>query len=108
VGGGEDQHGEARQGRRLQSGGTEEPDQRHELNERFRSAETVEQVRLDRRFFLLYEQGDALVFMDTESYEQLELQKDFVGDRSAFLQDGMMVTVQLYEESRSASSCLTR
>jgi elongation factor P len=36
------------------------------------------------------------------------LQKDFVGDRSAFLQDGMMVTVQLYEESRSASSCLTR
>jgi elongation factor P len=36
--------------------------------------------------------------MDTESYEQLELQKDFVGDRAAFLQDGMMVTVQLYEE----------
>ena len=36
--------------------------------------------------------------MDTESYEQLELQKDFVGDRAAFLQDGMMVTVQLYNE----------
>ncbi|MET0222262.1 MAG: elongation factor P, partial [Tardiphaga sp.] len=29
---------------------------------------------------------------------QLELQKDFVGDRAAFLQDGMKVTVQLYEE----------
>jgi len=36
--------------------------------------------------------------MDTESYEQLELLKDFVGDRAAFLQDGMMVTVELYEE----------
>ena len=36
--------------------------------------------------------------MDTESYEQLELAKDFVGDRAAFLQDGMMVTVELYEE----------
>ena len=36
--------------------------------------------------------------MDTESYEQLELNKDFVGDRSAFLQDGMMVTVRLYQE----------
>jgi elongation factor P len=36
--------------------------------------------------------------MDTESYEQLELQKDFVGERAAFLQDGMMVTVELYEE----------
>jgi elongation factor P len=69
------------------------------LNERFRSAETVEQVRLDLKdFSYLYEQGDQLVFMDTESYEQLELAKDFVGERSAFLQDGMMVTVQLYEE----------
>jgi elongation factor P len=69
------------------------------LNERFRSAETVEAVRLDLKdFSFLYEQGDSLVFMDTESYEQLELQKDFVGDRAAFLQDGMMVTVQLYEE----------
>ena len=36
--------------------------------------------------------------MDLESYEQLELQKDFVGDRRAFLQDGMMVTVELHEE----------
>ena len=69
------------------------------LNERFRSAETVERVRLEQKdFSYLYEQGDSLVFMDTESYEQLELAKDFVGDRAAFLQDGMMVTVQLYEE----------
>ena len=69
------------------------------LNERFRSAETVERVRLEQKdFSFLYEQGEALVFMDTESYEQLELQKDFVGDRAAFLQDGMMVTVELYDE----------
>jgi len=69
------------------------------LNERFRSAETVDQVDLEYKdFSFLYEQGDALVFMDTESYEQLELQKDFVGERAAFLQDGMMVTVRLYGE----------
>ena len=69
------------------------------LNERFRSAETVEQVDLEYTdFSFLYEQGDSLVFMDTESYEQLELQKDFVGERAAFLQDGMMVTVRLYGE----------
>jgi len=67
------------------------------LNERFRSAETVERVQLDLKdFTFLYEQGEALVFMDAESYEQLELQKDFVGERAAFLQDGMKVTVQLY------------
>lgn len=69
------------------------------LNERFRSAETVERVRLEQKeFTFLYEQGDALVFMDSETYEQLELQKDFVGDRAAFLKDGMNVTVELYEE----------
>ena len=69
------------------------------LNERFRSAETVEKIRLEQKdFSYLYEQGDALIFMDTESYEQLELQHDFVGDRASFLQDGMMVTVEVYED----------
>ncbi len=69
------------------------------LNERFRSSETVEKVRLEQKdFSYLYEEGEMLVFMDQESYEQLELQKEFVGDRSAFLQEGMKVTVELYEE----------
>jgi elongation factor P len=69
------------------------------LNERFRSSETVERVRLEQKDFqFLYKQDDALVFMDNESYEQLELQEDFVGDRAAFLQDGMMVTVELHED----------
>jgi elongation factor P len=69
------------------------------LNERFRSSETVELVSLElKEFQFLFEQGEALVFMDVESYEQLELQKDFVGDRATFLQDGMMVTVKLYDE----------
>ncbi len=69
------------------------------LNERFRSSETVELVSLElKEFQFLFEQGDALVFMNIETYEQLELQKDFVGDRATFLQDGMMVTVKLYDE----------
>ncbi|WP_421857292.1 elongation factor P [Oricola sp.] len=69
------------------------------LNERFRSSETVEKVRLEQKDFqFLYEQDDSLVFMDSETYDQLELQKDFVGDRAAFLQDGMTVTVELHEE----------
>ena len=69
------------------------------LNERFRASETVEKVRLEQKDFqYLYAEGDALVFMDTTTYEQLELQKDFVGDRAAFLQDGMQVRVEMYEE----------
>lgn len=69
------------------------------LNERFRSSETVERVRLEQKEYqFLYEQGDMLVFMDLESYEQLELARDFVGDRAAFLQDGMNVDVESFED----------
>ena len=70
------------------------------LNERFRSSDTVERVNLDKKDYqFLYEQGDALVFMDNLSYEQLELQKDWVGeDQVQFLQDGMEVTIQFHEE----------
>jgi len=69
------------------------------LNERFRTVDTVEKVDLEKKDFqFLFEQGESLVFMDVDSYEQLELQKELVGDRAAFLQDGMMVTVQLYGE----------
>lgn len=69
------------------------------LNERFRSSEAVERVQLDLRDFnFLYAESDQLVFMNTETYEQLELDKDFMGERAAFLQDGMKVTVQLYED----------
>ncbi|MBO0902408.1 elongation factor P [Jiella sonneratiae] len=69
------------------------------LNERFRAAETVERVRLEQKDYqFLYAEGEMLVFMDSETFEQLELQKDFVGERAAFLQDGMTVTVESYEE----------
>lgn len=68
------------------------------LNERFRSSETVERVRLEQNEYqYLYSDGDMLTFMDTESYEQIQLASDFIGDRVAFLQDGMMVTVESYE-----------
>jgi elongation factor P len=70
------------------------------LNERFRSDEVVERVTLEQRdFTYLYEQGDALVFMDQTTYEQIELQKDWVGEeRIPFLQDGMEVTIEFHEE----------
>ena len=68
------------------------------LNERFRSAETVERVRLDQKDYqYLYAEGDQLVFMDLETYEQLNIPADFIGERAAFLQDGMTVTVESHE-----------
>ena len=70
------------------------------LNERFRSSDTVERVTLEQKDFqFLYDQGDTLVFMDTKTYEQIELHKDFVGEeRAQFLQDGMQVTLEFHEE----------
>ena len=68
------------------------------LNERFRSSETVERVRLEQKDYqFLYTQGDMLVFMDTDTYEQMELPQEFVGERAAFLQDGMKVVVEMHE-----------
>lgn len=68
------------------------------LNERFRASETVERVRLEQKDYqFLYAQDEQLVFMDVDSYEQLEIAKDFIGERAAFLQDGMTVTVESHE-----------
>jgi len=75
------------------------------LNERFRSADKVERVRLeqkDQQF--LYESDGMLVFMDSETFEQIELPADILGDRRPFLQDGMTVVIEYYEaEALSAS-----
>ena len=68
-------------------------------NVRFRSAETVERVRLDTKDFqFLYHDGDMLVFMDKENYEQVSLPEDLIGEPAAFLQDGMDVVMELYNE----------
>ena len=69
------------------------------LNERFRAAETVEKVRLEQKTHTyLYEDGNFLVFMNGETYEQVNLEKDFVGENAKFLNDGMAVEVEFYEE----------
>ena len=68
------------------------------LNERFRSDQSVEEIYLEKKDFqFLYATGDMLTFMDIENYEQIELQREFVGERAQFLQDGMKVLVQTYE-----------
>src|SRR5436309_5828148 len=68
-------------------------------NVRFRSAETVERVRLDTKDFqYLYHDGDMLVFMDKDTYEQVSLPEDLIGEAAAFLQDGMEVKLDMYDE----------
>ncbi|QRZ13146.1 elongation factor P [Paracoccus methylovorus] len=67
------------------------------LNERFRSEDRVEQVQLetkDQQF--LYETDGKLVFMDSETFEQTEIDADLLGERRPFLQDGMVAAVEYY------------
>jgi len=68
------------------------------LNERFRSSETVERVRLEQKDYqFLFAEGDMLTFMDVNTYDQIQIPTDFLEERAAFLQDGMTVTVESHE-----------
>jgi elongation factor P len=68
------------------------------LNERFRSSESVERVRLDEKDYqYLFNSGDDYTFMDSETFEQLTLNKDLIGDPVIYLQEGMTVTVSSHE-----------
>ena len=68
------------------------------LNERFRSSETVERVILEEtECTFLFDDGDNLVFMHSETFEQISISRDMVGDSAAFLQDSMTVTVSSHE-----------
>jgi elongation factor P len=70
------------------------------LNERFRSAESVERVRLDDHDYqFLYAEDSVLTFMDSETFEQVSVPRELVGDQAVFLQDGMTVTISSYEGS---------
>ena len=68
------------------------------LNERFRSSETIERVILEENACtFLYKDGDHLVFMNSQNFEQLNIKTDLVGERADFLQDGMSTTMLSYE-----------
>ncbi len=68
-------------------------------NIRFRSAESVEKVRLEQKDFqFLFADGDTLTFMDKETFDQVTLESDILGDAAAFLSDGMDVVMETYEE----------
>jgi elongation factor P len=69
------------------------------LNNRFGSDDRVEETHVDlREFQFLYREGDNLVFMNNDNFEQIELSEEFVGERAAFLQDGMTVTLKMHQD----------
>ena len=69
------------------------------LNERFRSSESVEKVFLEEApYIFLYKENENLIFMNNETFEQIIVNVNLLGDQSAFLQDGMNVIINMYND----------
>ena len=64
------------------------------IEKTFRSGEKVEDVRLEKKQFqFLYREGDMFNFMNNESYDQISIQQDGVGDAAKYLKDGMDIEI---------------
>lgn len=69
------------------------------LNERFRSSDTVERAILDdKKFSFLYEDEKNCHFMDQTNFEQIQIDKSLLGEKSKLLKENMEVDVQFYDE----------
>jgi elongation factor P len=65
---------------------------------RVRPQDKVEQAYLDKREMqYLYREGDDFVFMDTETYDQIPLNKDWVGDQMLYMKENTNAQVVFYE-----------
>jgi elongation factor P len=70
------------------------------LNERFRSAETVERARLEEApHQYLFSDGDSMTLMNQETFDQLIIPLETLGDQAPFLQEGMVVSVCSHEST---------
>lgn len=70
----------------------------NKTNERWRTADTVERLTTEEKEYTYsYTDGTNLVLMDTETYEEAHVPSDLMGDAGAFLQDQMVLTVDLVE-----------
>jgi len=70
------------------------------VEETFRAGEKVEEVRLERRDFqYLYPDGEYLVFMNMETYEQIQLHRDNLGDLPLYAKESEMCSVLLLEDT---------
>ncbi len=67
--------------------------------ERFRSGETIEFVRVQTTDYqYLFRDGEMYTFMDTETYDQIPVHQDVVGDLSKFMKEGMSIQIGLDED----------
>jgi elongation factor P len=68
------------------------------VTERYRTTDQVERAYLeDKEYNFLYDDDTGYTFMDPETYDQVLVSKDVVGDQAVYLQEGMTCTLSLHE-----------
>jgi elongation factor P len=68
------------------------------ITERYRTTEQVERAYLEEKTYnYLYEDDTGYTFMEPETYEQVAVPKDLLGDQASYLQENMAVTISLHE-----------
>ena len=70
------------------------------LNERFRSTENVEKASLDEiKHNYLYEDESNYIFMDPKTFDQIEINKQIVGEKGKLLTENIEVNISIYNDS---------
>ena len=65
---------------------------------RYKTTDQVERAHVeDREFQYLYQDGDGYIFMNPDTYDQITVSKDVLGDQAAYLQEGMACMLSLHE-----------
>ncbi|XP_010257641.1 PREDICTED: uncharacterized protein LOC104597664 isoform X4 [Nelumbo nucifera] len=77
----------------------------NKITERFRTDEAIERVFVeDKSFTFLYAEGDSIMIMEPNTFEQMEIHKDMFGKNAAYLKDDMAVTLQFYDGKLMSAS----
>ena len=75
-------------------------DKNTKLNERFRSSETVEKALLEEvKFNFLYNDETNYYFMNPKSFEQIDLNKNIIGDKGKMLSENLEVTINFHNDN---------
>ena len=68
------------------------------VSERYKTTDQVEKATIeDHNFNYLYEDGDGFHFMNTDTFDQIQVPKDIIGDQAPYLQEGLKVTLSVHE-----------
>jgi len=70
------------------------------LNERFRSSETIEKALIDEaKFNFLYSDENDFYFINPNSFDQININKNVIGDNGKMLEENLEVTINFHNDN---------